>query len=318
MTDPARIASAGAPPSDARGPSWRGVTVFVALAWGLMWLFTVPLWLSGRGLSTPGTPVILAAVMLTPALASFVVCRRLERRPWTSAVGLRPASGGSHRVRRTLGWLVLAALIVPAVLAVATVLSWALGVVDLDLAGLSGVVAYLRSLPGSPAIPPAVFLLILLAQALVASFTVNAALALGEETGWRGYLLPALLPLGRTPALLLTGVIWAVWHLPLILLGYEYPGAPRGLALLAFVVFCAGAGALLGWFRLRSDSVLPAAVAHGAINAWAGVPALLAMAGSPQHSLLGAPAGLLASLCLTVTAGCLWWWRPPTRVLDLS
>ena len=158
------------------------------------------------------------------------------------------------------------------------------------------------------------FLLILLTQALVASVTLNAALALGEETGWRGYLLPALLPLGRLPALLLTGLIWAVWHLPLILLGYEYPGAPRGLALLAFVVFCVGAGALLGWFRLRSNSILPAAVAHGAINAWAGVPTLLAAAGAPQHSLLAAPAGLLASLCLAVTAGCLWWWqRPPTR-----
>ena len=135
------------------------------------------------------------------------------------------------------------------------------------------------------------FLLILLTQALVASVTLNAALALGEETGWRGYLLPALLPLGRLPALLLTGLIWAVWHLPLILLGYEYPGAPRGLALLAFVVFCVGAGALLGWFRLRSNSILPAAVAHGAINAWAGVPTLLAAAGAPAALPAGRPGG---------------------------
>lgn len=294
-----------------RRPGWRGVAVFVVLAYGLMWLVTLPLWLSGRGLGTPGAPLIMAAAMFTPALASFMVCRWMLRRPWTSTIGLRPAPSGPHRVRRTVGPLVLAAVIVPAVLTLAVVLSGALGVVDLDLAGLSGVRAYLQALPGLPPIPPAVFLLVLLGQALVASVTLDAAVALGEEAGWRGYLLPALLPLGRLPALLITGVIWAVWHLPLILLGYEYPGAPRGIALLTFVVFCIGAGALLGWFRLRSGSVLPAAVAHGAINAWAGLPVLLVANGAPPHPLLAGPAGLLASLCLAVATVLLWWFRPP-------
>ena len=153
MTGAAAAASSVAPPSVSPGPNGRGAAVFVALAYGLMWLFTVPLWLSGRGLATPGAPVILAGAMLTPALASLVVCRRLERRPWTSAVGLGPVGPGPHRARRTFGWLVFAALIVPAVLAVATALSWALGVAHLDLVGLSGVAAYLQALPGSPAIP---------------------------------------------------------------------------------------------------------------------------------------------------------------------
>ena len=291
---------------------WRGVAVFVLVPYASIWLVTLPLWFSGRGLATPGAPLLLVAGMFTPALASFVVCRWVERRPWTRTVGLRGAEPGPHRARRTVAALVLPALIVPSVLIVATVLGGLTGIVDLDLTGLSGVRAFLATLPIPVGVlPPQLFLLIQLVQALIASVTINAGVALGEEAGWRGYLLAALLPLGRLPALLLVGTIWAVWHLPLILLGYEYPGAPRGLALLAFVVFCVAAGALLSWFRLRSGSILPAAVGHGAINAWAGLPVLLLAAGAPDRPLLTAPAGLLASACLALLAGLLWLRKPP-------
>ena len=50
----------------------------------------------------------------------------------------------------------------------------------------------------------------------------NALLAFGEEVGWRGWLLPALRPLGVWPALLTSGAIWGLWHSPLILLGYNF------------------------------------------------------------------------------------------------
>ncbi len=107
----------------------------------------------------------------------------------------------------------------------------------------------------------------------------NALPAFGEEWGWRGYLLPQLLPLGQWPALLISGVIWGLWHAPLILLGYNYPQYPLSGWLL-MIVFCVLLGILLGWTRLATGSVWPAVIGHAAINGAAGMGTLFFAAGS--------------------------------------
>jgi membrane protease YdiL (CAAX protease family) len=56
---------------------------------------------------------------------------------------------------------------------------------------------------------------------LVGAF-INVIPAIGEELGWRGWLLPKRMPLGTVPALVLSGIIWGIWHAPLVLL--RYPG----------------------------------------------------------------------------------------------
>lgn len=110
---------------------------------------------------------------------------------------------------------------------------------------------------------------------------INIIPALGEELGWRGWLLPKLMPLGTVWALLLSGTIWGLWHAPLILLGYNYPDAPGWLGLLCMVGTCILFGAVFGWLRIRSGSIWPAALAHGAFNATAAVHLLFAQAGQP-------------------------------------
>nr|WP_281023941.1 CPBP family intramembrane glutamic endopeptidase [Mobilicoccus pelagius] len=67
----------------------------------------------------------------------------------------------------------------------------------------------------------------LVALTAVAGLLVTCVLALGEEIGWRGWLWPALRPLGRLRAAAAGGVIWAMWHLPIVLIGHNYTGAPR-------------------------------------------------------------------------------------------
>jgi membrane protease YdiL (CAAX protease family) len=94
----------------------------------------------------------------------------------------------------------------------------------------------------------------------------NAIFTFGEEWGWRGFLLPKLLPLGQWQALILTGVLWGLWHAPIVLLGYDYPFHPK-LGILLMTIFCLIFGIVLGWLRLATDSIWPAVIAHGAINA---------------------------------------------------
>ncbi len=271
---------------------WRSVVVFVLIAYALMWLGTVPFWLSPLGLAMPGAQLILVAVMFAPALASLVAVRLVERRHWLRAVGLRSAGP----IRRIVGYAGLAVVVIAVSLLVVLAVSAAVGLQRLDLTGLSGV--RLAEPAQLSRLSPALYLAVLGINAIIAILTVNAVSALGEEIGWRGFLLGRLLPLGRGPAVLLSGSVWGLWHLPLILLGYEYPGAPRGWAVMAFLGFTVAIGSLLAWLRLRSGSVIPGAFAHGTLNALAPSTFLLLVGGRPGPVLLGAPMGLVAIIIL--------------------
>src|SRR5215208_5377759 len=88
-------------------------------------------------------------------------------------------------------------------------------------------------------------------QVLLFTFTF----VLGEEVGWRGYLLPKLLSLGRTPALALSGLVWATWHMPLILLTPIFPVGNKLISLPLFYGTIVAAGFLFGYLRIYTGSV---------------------------------------------------------------
>ena len=96
------------------------------------------------------------------------------------------------------------------------------------------------------------------------------AFSLWEEIGMRGYLLPKLLPLGRTRALALSGLVWAAWHMPLIFLTPLYHTAGSRLIVLPLFVGSIVAGSFFfGYLRIYTGSVWPASIAHAVHNsAW--------------------------------------------------
>ncbi len=105
----------------------------------------------------------------------------------------------------------------------------------------------------------------------------------GEEWGWRGYLLPKMQETklyqkhGILPVLLITGVIWGLWHAPLTMLGHNYgigyPGYPF-TGILAMCVFCVTMGILFSYITIRTGSCLPAVLAHGSLNGFVQAPLL--------------------------------------------
>jgi membrane protease YdiL (CAAX protease family) len=111
-------------------------------------------------------------------------------------------------------------------------------------------------------------------QAVVAGATLNAVFAFGEEVGWRGWLQRELAPLGFWRANLVTGTLWGFWHAPLILNGHNYP-VHRFEGVFLFVLVCIVLSPMLAWLRERSGSVWTAAIAHGVINASAGLSMML-------------------------------------------
>ena len=91
--------------------------------------------------------------------------------------------------------------------------------------------------------------------------------ALGEELGWRGFLLPRLVErIGFTGACLVSGLIWAVWHYPSLLWADYNAGTNPAYAMVCFTAMVVIMGFILGWLRLRSGSVWPCALLHASHN----------------------------------------------------
>ena len=108
--------------------------------------------------------------------------------------------------------------------------------------------------------------------------------ALGEEIGIRGYLQPRLMSLGRTRALLLVGLVFATWHMPLIFLAPQI-NFPTGNLLLFFPLFygtIVAASFFYGYLRIYTASVWPASIAHSVHNAaWGILGAFTLITASP-------------------------------------
>ena len=90
-------------------------------------------------------------------------------------------------------------------------------------------------------------------------------IAFGEEYGWRGYLQTELIRLGRIRGVFLLGVIWGIWHWPVIWMGYNFPGHPV-LGSLAMVAFCVIFSYFLAYSVFKSRGVWTAAYLHALNN----------------------------------------------------
>ena len=290
--------------------------VFLLIAFGLSWLLALPLWL-GDGLADPLFGVIAVAMMFTPAIAAIIVVFVVER-PQHKArtLGLWPLKPAG----RFIGYLALGLTVPVALILVALPIGALLGVYPADFVTFSAfqemldtqlAAAGVAELP----IPIGILVGLQLINVLLGAF-INLIPALGEELGWRGWLLPKLMPLGTVPALALSGVIWGLWHAPLILLGYNYPAAPGWLGLTMMIGMCIIVGAVFGWLRLRSESVWPAALAHGAFNAAAGFSLIFAAAGesidTTQATILGW-SGWIVPLLLVVALIATKQFTPATK-----
>ncbi|GAA2282089.1 hypothetical protein GCM10010430_79980 [Kitasatospora cystarginea] len=238
-----------APPATRR----RALLVYLGLAYAGMWAAMSPLLATGfqRGNAReePGTleQACIAAAMFAPALAAILVVRFVERD------GTRVRDALALRLPRPLTRALLACLLPIGVLAALTAAVIALGTLagTYPLAGpdtltaggvaewaLQGLIGMLVSLP----------------------------LFFGEELGWQGFLFPRLLRADGTAGLIrayvLTGSAFALWHLPTLLMGGQYPGKPWYLAVPALTVSCILILPVFTWLRLRSGSVVPAVFAH--------------------------------------------------------
>jgi uncharacterized protein len=110
-----------------------------------------------------------------------------------------------------------------------------------------------------------VLMVLIAAQTLILGPFLGLVVTFGEEYGWRGYLQPALIKIGKIKGIIFVGIIWGVWHMPVILMGYNYPSHPV-LGSFLFIFYCIGLAFILGYAVLKTKAVWLSAFLHALFN----------------------------------------------------
>jgi len=282
----------------------RNIWIFLAFAFGISWAVGLVIYLTGGLVNSPelvkGTGLTLALVLLAsvymwgPALA-HIITRLITKMGWKNAY-IKPnfKKGWPYWL---MGWFG------PGILTLVGAILFFLiypSTFDPQLTALS---SQLNSIGVTgDQIDPSQFILGQMAAAFLLAPVLNLIATFGEEFGWRAFLVPALTKFGYKKALIISGIIWGVWHWPVIAMGHnyglDYPGFPW-LGMLAMVWFTISAGILFGWLTLKAESVWPAVFAHGALNGIAAIG--IFFINGPVSMLLGpTPAGLIGALPFTI------------------
>ena len=280
----------------------KGTIKYLAWTFLIAWVLQViAAVLSRNGLAAVGQ-LLTAVVMFAPLLGVLLSGQPL------SGMGWKPRLKGKIKI-------LLAAWFLPALLtAVGAALYFVVFPGHFDMSG-----EYLVSAAGTDALEQLeaqgltypMYVLVSAAGCLTYAPLVNMLLAAGEEAGWRGFLYPQLkAKFGKRKGRLIGGVIWGIWHWPLIwLIGYEYGTDYVGFPIVGMLVFCVfttTAGILCDWLYEKSNCIWIPSIFHGAINAAGTVPLAVCIANTGSAVLLGpAPIGLLAGLPLIICAGVL-------------
>ncbi|MDT7712060.1 MAG: protease family protein, partial [Pseudonocardiales bacterium] len=222
----------------------QGLAIYFGMVVSLSVVFQV-LFIQTRSL------IWVVPLMWSPAVASMVA--RLALREGFADV--------SFRVGGRRGWQAIAvATIFPIVIGLpAYGIAWKAGLARFAPRP-RGVAAHLASTS------PVVSFVIMLAVAATIGTVVASLTAAGEEIGWRGYMLTRLIDAGIPCPVLLSGLIWGLWHVPIVLgAGYAAGPSPAASALL-LVVLATAFGVVFARLRLQTGSIWPAIVLHGAWN----------------------------------------------------
>jgi uncharacterized protein len=238
----------------------KALTWFLIISFAISWtLFALPLAVKNDETLYPiAVQGLFALAMWGPGIAAIIATLFVAREPFST---LRLNTLGP---KRYYFWAWFLAPVVAVLTLAATIL---LGTGTFD-----STMTFMRELlaqsPQAQELPPVeILVMIQLASALTIAPFINVVFAMGEELGWRGFLLPKLLPLGEWKALLLSGAIWGFWHAPAIALhGHNFPLHPY-LGVLLMTVGCMLLGVIFGWLYLKTRSPWAPALAHGAFNA---------------------------------------------------
>jgi uncharacterized protein len=240
-----------------------------------------------------GNGLVVRMIMWCPTAAALVTCALLRINVRTLGWKWRPVR------YEALGYLLPLLYAIPVYVVVWIAVPGSFGVAAFEKSAASSL-----NLPSSPHLAAFGLMIPLLATLGVIGSVANA---LGEEIGWRGFLLPRLVgQFGFTFGCTVSGVIWAMWHYPGLLWSDYNAGTNPAYALTCFTLMVIGDSFILGWLRLKSGSLWPCALLHASHNLF--IQAILDEMTAPAGRTLYYTTEFGCGLVLTVGAVAAYLW----------
>jgi membrane protease YdiL (CAAX protease family) len=260
----------------------RGLAIFSTV----LLLIFIPLeWFTIRdGLST----ITGLGLVASPCIASIV-----------ARIAMGDGFGDvSFRLGRGNGRALLIAWLYPVLVGLVSYgIAWMSGLAELS--PLAEGTSMGLTIPGKT---PAVKLFFAAAASLSIGPLVYALPAIGEEMGWRGYLLMRLIDAKVPRPVLVSGIVWGAWHAPLVLAGQYLQSPAPVLATGIFMVTILALSYLTAWLRLQTGSVWPPVVLHASWNAVILEFFAPSTTGATAVYWVGEAGGLMAGCAILATA----------------
>ena len=105
--------------------------------------------------------------------------------------------------------------------------------------------------------------------ALMGTFGLMGSMsrALGEEIGWRGFLVPEMSKtFSFTATALISGIVWSLWHYPVLIFADYNAGTDTRYAMACFTIMVIAISFVFAWMRLKSGSLWTGALLHASHN----------------------------------------------------
>ena len=287
--------------------NWRKIGLYILLSSGISWSVALVMKLAHIDIgNVVGLVIVAALYMPAPALATFVIQKFIYKEGFTQY--------GWTFDRKATKWILMIPLFFLALTATTfmviglfgnTHLLPQFGQIDFsqdnfflrlkDIAGSTVDISKLHV----PRIPPYLVFIILMGEGIVAGSTVNLPFMFGEEFGWRGLMLSETRQMGFLKANCFIGLVWGVWHWPIILMGHNYPHHPY-LGPFMMILFTVSISPLFAYVRIKTKSILGSCMLHGMINATGAMYLLFIANGNELYSTIAGWAGIISGLMLTI------------------
>jgi len=275
--------------------------IYCIIAFSFSWIIFLFILFSKISLSSILTMILLVIYMFGPFIASWFVTSIVKKESLKNNLGI------SFKINK---WFFVSWFIMLFVALLTIAVSVALPDVSFSLT-MEGFIAKNADLiQGEKAMEMKLqmeknkflFFFLGLMQMLLAGGTINAIAAFGEESGWRGFLMNEYRDKKFIDANIRIGLLWGVWHAPIIAIGHNYPEHPV-IGIFMMIIWCVLLSFVFGYLRIKSKSVVSSSILHGTLNASAGI-ALLYIVGGNDITI--GMTGLSGFIALLAFIGCIF------------
>lgn len=287
--------------------NWKKINLYILFSFAFSWTVALIMGLAHISIdSILGTILLAGLYMPGPALATFVIQKFIYKE------GFRQY--GWTFDKKAIKWI----LFTPLIFLALTILTFLIvgllgnthlipefGQIDFSQANFN---LRLKELASSkidienaelPDIPPKLLFIAMLAQGIIGGSTISLPIMFGEEFGWRGLMLKETKSFGFLKANIFIGFVWGIWHLPVILMGHNYPNHPH-IGIVMMCLFTIAVAPLFAYVRIKTKSILGSCMLHGMLNATGAMYMLYIANRNELYSSVAGWAGIIAGIVLTI------------------